>query len=601
MKKILVRTIKTLVGIEITWLLLANLFLNTGLGTWAANIKAEKFSMDWDSAWSLYPAHVNASGLTINIHTWTMDVVLRTDSASARVRILPLLGKRVVIDNLKAGTVGVVLVRQVPEGERPAPAKTSPGTLFELRNMEIDSIDQFMFNQLVVSGGKASATGSASFQIRGETGISDIDASWQSANIMFDETELAESLSVNFQGDMAPFFPKKDKGLALLEKLSGEIDIRGFSGSLVPLKLLFPGTKWIERIDGQGEVDINIELESGRLQPGSVIDVAASGLELDFLGFRATGSGQVDAVVSETEGARSSVIDLVFDQFGLQRKGDEDPLVTGKGLSLTARTPELGLVEGLSETELVLEIPNSEIPDVSFLASRLPEAMAVSIDRGKAVLNGQLKVSGKDKEATGKFQLLGHKLGGKFRNMDYEMDLELNSHVSGQQLDDFRVELNGTEFKLFNGVFDNEAVEVDKAWWMTVAVPAGAANLAQPLELEADVDLSMKDTRAIIAMFAEVKEWIRHFDGILTVNDVSGSAKLIAADQKLSVRDLSVNGDKLEFMAQVEMEHGQNNSIFWGKLGILSFGLERINEQTDWKMINGQEWYQQQKAENWSN
>jgi hypothetical protein len=28
-------------------------------------------------------------------------------------------------------------------------------------------------------------------------------------------------------------------------------------------------------------------------------------------------------------------------------------------------------------------------------------------------------------------------------------------------------------------------------------------------------------------------------------------------------------------------------------------GLERIGEETNWKLINGRKWFDQQKAENW--
>ncbi len=599
-KQISIRVFKILLGIEIGWLVLANLFLNTGLAPWAINFKPEKFSLHWDTAWSPYPARIHTTGMIANIHTWSMDVEVITDRANASIRLLPLLKKHLVVDGIRAGTVGVTLVRELPEGERPVPTKTTPGLLIELRDMNIENVNQFAFNQLKVSGGKSHATGSASFRIRGEVEVSGINASWQNAKIQLGEAELAESLTVDFSGGLDSFYPRKDKGLALLAKLSGLINIKGFSGSLVPLMLFFPDVTWIERIDGEGEVDIRLDLKNGKLQPGSIIDIAATGLELDFLGFRATGSGRVDADVSEKSDVRVGEINLVFDQFGLRRKGDTEPLVTGEGLRLQAKASELGLVKGLGGLELLLEIPDSEVPDISFLASRLPKAMGVSIDEGKAILNGRMQVSGSEKEVQGNFQLLGENLKGNFRNMDYEMDMQLNSRISGKQLDDFRVELKGTEFKLFNGIFDQETVEVEDLWWMTVSVPDGYANLAEPLELAADVEMSMKDTRAIIAMFAEVKDWIRHFDGILTVKDVKGNARVSAAEQQLSVRRLELDGDRLEFMAELQLAEGQNNGIFWGKLGILSFGLERIGEETDWKMINGRKWYEEKRAENWS-
>jgi hypothetical protein len=599
-RKTLIRIIKVAVAIELFWLVLANLFLNTGLGPWAVNFKPEKFSMHWDSAWSPFPARIHATGLSASIHTWTMDIEVQTDQATASIKLLPLLAKRLVVNGIRAGSVSVALAREVPEGDRPAPAKTTPGLLIDLRDIEVAKLDRFSFNQLSVTGGKTHATGSASFRIRGEVEVTDVNASWQNANIKLGEAELAESLSVDFNGGLDSFFPKQDKGLALLAKLSGSINIKGTTGSLVPLQLLFPNVAWIERIDGAGDVDVRLDLQNGKLQPGSIVDVAAKGLELDFLGFRATGSGTVDAQVRETGDQRMGEINLVFSQFGLQRKGETAPLVTGQGLSLRGKAAELGVVEQLGDFELVLEIPDSEMPDISFLANRLPKSMGVSVNEGRAILKGRMKVSGNDKEAQGKFQLLGEDLKGSFRNMDYDMDLELTSRVSGKQLDDFRVELKGTEFKLFNGTFDNEVVEVDDLWWMTVSVPNGFANLAEPLELDAEVDLSMKDTRAVIAMFAEVKDWIRHFDGILTVNDVTGGARITAANQKLSVRELELGGDRLDFMAELQLSEEENNGIFWGKLGILSFGLERIGEETNWKMINGREWYEEQRTRNWS-
>jgi hypothetical protein len=598
-KNILIRIFKIALGIELFWLVFANLFLNTGLGPWAINFKPEKFSLQWDSAWTLYPARIHTTGLRASIHTWTMDVEVQTDQATASIKLLPLLTKRLVVNGIRAGSVSIALEREVPEGVRPAPTKTTPGLLIDLRDMEVGKVDRFSFNQLTVDGGEAHATGSASFRIRGEVEVTDVNASWQNAKIQLGDAELAESLSVDFHGGLDSFFPKQDKGLALLAKLSGLIDIKGSTGSLVPLQLLFPEVAWIERIDGEGDVDVRLDLLNGKLQPGSIVDVEAKGLELDFLGFRATGSGTVDAEVRETSDQRTGEINLVFSQFGLQRQGETAPLVTGQGLSLQAKASELGVVEQLGDFELVLEIPDSEMPDISFLANRLPKSMDVTVNEGKATLKGRMKVSGVDKEAQGKFQLSGEGLKGRFRNMDYDMDLELTSRVSGKQLDDFRVELQGTEFKLFNGTFDNEAVEVDKLWWMTVSVPEGFANLAEPVELDAEVDLSMKDTRAVIAMFAEVKDWIRHFDGILTVNDVTGGARLTAANQQLSIRELELGGDRLDFMAELQLSEEENNGIFWGKLGILSFGLERIGQETNWKMINGREWYEEQKAKNW--
>ena len=117
-RKILIRIIKIAVGIELFWLVFANLFLNTGLGPWAINFKPEKFSLQWDSAWTPYPARIHTTGLTASIHTWTMDVEVQTDQATANIKLLPLLTKRLVVNGIRAGSVSVSLAREVPAGDR---------------------------------------------------------------------------------------------------------------------------------------------------------------------------------------------------------------------------------------------------------------------------------------------------------------------------------------------------------------------------------------------------------------------------------------------------------------------------------------------------
>ncbi len=153
-KSTIVKILKVLVAIEIGWLVLGNLFLNTPIGPWAINMKPEKFSMHWESGWTLYPVKVSMQGIRVNIHTWSMDTEIIVDRAETRIRLLPLLSKRLVVDGLKGGTASIILKREVPDGERPEPAKPYPGLTIDFRNASVESIDKFVFNELTVSGAK---------------------------------------------------------------------------------------------------------------------------------------------------------------------------------------------------------------------------------------------------------------------------------------------------------------------------------------------------------------------------------------------------------------------------------------------------------------
>ena len=582
------------------WLIAGNVMLNTSLGTRVANLKPQRFSMQWEGGWTLSPAHILVNRPVVKIHTRTTDITVTAEQVDGGIHILPLFFKHLVIDNIRGEVTSVVLYRGPDRVTPPNSNKTKPAFKLELRDFEIDKLSEFSFNNTKVSEGQVQASGTIVIQPRANTQIEKLVASWQQAKIQLAERELADSVSISASVSSEPFSPRQHKGIALLEKIAGKLQIAGKLGSLSALEVLLPKTKWIESLDGEGEVDIDLIFDRGVLRPGSKIDVNASDLDLRFLGFRARGSGQVDGSVNQANGEQQSQLSVIFDQFDLARHDASEPLVIGQGLRLKVAAPELGPSIGLKDVLLIVDIPESKFPDITSLGSNLPESLGLQIAQGSAVLKGHIEARGATQEVAGVISVSARSLKGRFRNMAYEMDMDINSQLSGQQLDNFIVELNDTEFKLFNGVFDNQAFAVDDKWWMTISAPTGYAKLSSPAVIEADVSLAMRDTRAIITMLAEVKDWLRYFKKILTIKDVNGTAKISASDQNLILRDVDIDGEKFKLLAEIKASKGTREGIFWGKKGIFSLGVERIDQKINWKLINGKAWYQKNKSKNWS-
>jgi len=591
------RLLGFLVLLEVVWVVGANLLLNSEFIDRQINRKPEKVAVHWESARTWYPARVKVRGLVYEQQTRTMGIEVRASEATASFRVLPLLAKRVVLDDVDAHDLAVSIDRHEPLG--PEPPKREPGLQLALTDVEVHGIERFSFEDIVVTGGEPALGGSFALQIRGPLDLSDADLDWTGARVTAGDETIAESISLGFEGDVAPFHPKHDKGRKLLQKISGAIDIEGHSSDLRPLRLLLPDVAWIERLGGAGDVAIHAIFEEGALQPGTDVDVAATGLELWFLGFAAEGTGRVTADVSESDGESRGDVEVVFDEFAFSRQGQQAPLGRGSGLKLTAGMTARGSEVAAEDIDIVLDIPDAEAPDVGFLASQLPPGLGIEVLGGRAKLSGHLEVH--DAQAKGEFRIDGDDLEGTFRDMTFAMDLAFVTQISGRDLDAFEVGLAGTEVRLFNGVFDGAETDVEDGWWMTIAVPEGASHLAEPVKVNADLELSMRDTRAILAAFAEVKRWIRHFDGFLTVKDVAGSAALAVDGSRVTVRDLSLTGDRLEVLAQLELFEEEDEGIFWGKLGVFSLGMERTGTENDFKLIRTREWYDEKYATEWEN
>jgi hypothetical protein len=596
----IVRLVGLLVVVEIVWGIAANVLLNNGVVEALFNRRPEKFSLHWESARTWYPARVQVRGLVYEYHTRTMEMEVRTSKAAASLRILPLFALRVALDEVDTHDLAVALVREVPEGPEPVPAKTEPGFRIALEDVEVHGIESFSYNDLAITGGEPALKGDAAFQVRGPLEFSDTVIDWRDARITVGDEIVAKSISLAFRGDVGPLDPRRDRDRRLLGKISGAIDIHGHSRDLRPLHLLLPGIEWIERLDGAGDVAVHMIVDEGRLQPGTDIDVVATSLQLWFLGFAAEGSGQVRVDVSEGGGARLGEMDVVFEDFDFFRRGVKAPLARGAGFTLAARAEDFGFTEGIDGLDIALDIPGSVVPDVAHLAANLPVSLAIELTGGRATLSGHLEAHGREAEARGFLRIDGTNLAGLFRDLAFAVDLAFVTQISGRNLDAFDIQLGGTEVRLFNGVFEEGEVDVDEGWWMTLAIPDGLANLVPPVTADAKLDLSMRDSRAILAAFAEIKSWIDYLDHFLTVRDVAGTALLGIEWPRIALRDLSLAGDRLEVMAELEFEEEKSEGIFWGKLGVFRLGMERSGEEKDFKLVDSREWYEEQREARWA-
>ncbi len=594
------RPMQILLGFVVFWLVGVNLFLNTPLAPWAINRTPEKWSITWDRAWSPYPAKVFVSGFAYEQKIEKMGVLITADKVSAKVRIAPFLSKTFRADDIRVSGLAAVLDRS--QGSGIAPPKNDPrppGMTIQLLGIDVENLKEFRFDAFSVVGGDGTVSGDFEMQIRGDMVIRDADLAWREAVGRLREDGGGESVDIEFRGGFSPFNPKKEKGLKMLAHLSGTIEVEGQVGSLAPLKAFFASAKWIESIDGQGEVAISLEMLNGRLQPGSKVDIDADDLLVDFMGFRATGSGRVDGRVEEGDEGRDARITVLFDEFSYGRQAQEEPMAFGSGLRLETTIDDLEREDLAEGVKVTLDLPTSEVPDVSFLGRTMPESMGLTLTGGEASLQAHLEARGGKEQAKGTFDLQGHDLTGTFKDFEFEIDLDVTTRLSGRDWDDFEVRLKGTEVRLFDGVFKHPDVGMTDGWWMSLKIPAGRANLAMPLDVDAEIDLSMRDTRVLVALFAELKSWVQHFDGLLTVHNVVGHTQASLSDQHLSLRDLKLEANKLEGRGELELAKGEASAVFWVKIGFFSLALERIGTEIDWKMINSRNWYDEQVAESW--
>lgn len=612
-----------LLGFEAFYLIAANVFLNTGVGPWTVNRKPEKWTLKWDGGWSLIPTRFHMSGPVFERNGRRVEVSAGAREIRFRVELLPLLTRRFVAEDLTIEQLSLAFDRR--SGEAPpkrARSSAEPGWRFELSDVVVDRIESVRFEELELGHGHGRFSGDFKVQVRGDLELPRATLSWSDAALRQGGDVLAEPMELRFDGTLSPLNPRRDTGFAVIDHLGGVVEVEGRVTRLAILEDFFAHAKWVEYLDGHGRLSAKLLLEDGWLKPGSELTADAEALRFDFLGYATEGSGRVRGSVNDgtLESGESDApgpvrLEVAFDDFTVRRKPATEPHVRGQDFRLVATTSDLRQ-GGLSDLEVTIDMPRAEVPDVGVYSAYLPPDLGLAIESGAGVVGLHLKAESHEETASGHLTFDAKKVTGRFQDLGFQTGLEVRTRISGGDLDDFRLDIEGTSMKLTNGVFRDHRNTDEKDWWMTVDVPRGSAFLggealgreagkALGIEagetpgLEAEVELAMRDTRVLIAMFAELKSWLQRFERILTVKDVTGSARVNLRGQHLSLSDVAISGRKLRGRAQLELSEARQEGIFFLRFRGFEIGLERRGGEQDWKLTGVEKWFDRRVAESW--
>jgi hypothetical protein len=595
----------TLVGLELGWLVVAHVFLNTPIASMTINRRPERWTVTWERAWTPYPGRVYAKGVVYEHSIGRVHVVVRAENASVTVPIRPLFDRRFVLEGIVADRARAALKRlpaqpsKPPAAPKPAPAKPrKPGWFIEILNARVDSIDEFAYESVAMSGGTSSASGSFVKQLGGNMELRDTELTWKNAKVdIAGDSRSTKSLNLAFRGGMEPFSTRVDRGFAALKHLSGSLDVEGRIISLAPLQAFFEGTGWLNGLNGAGDISAHLLIDKGRLSPDSRLLVHADNLAISFMDFDARGSGRVGFTRDFTAGGDMTHVELVLDEFRFGRGNERRVLAQGKDLAVKIDALNFRLGAPAEEVSAVIDLPDSEVPDVAVLGEWLPESLGLKLDKGRARLSVHLESTGIGKPANGTFRVVGNGLSGRFRDLDFSVDMDTRMKISGSRWNELNVAVDGTTVKFFNGDIRGEGVPVEPGWWMTLGFSNGQASLGKSIAVEGDVDLKMRDIRALIAVAAEVQAWLRKVDGILSVKDLEGKTRLKLGDKRIALDGILVTGDRLACEGDLHLGGAQGDGLLWIKFRRRDLAFEWEGQRRDWKLYNDRKWFDKRRAE----
>jgi hypothetical protein len=601
---------------EIAWLVLVNAALQLPLTQTLVNgIRPDKFHVSWEKAWTWYPARVHITGAFANGQSRSQQWQLEAPSITASISLLPLILKRVWIDDVVARDVDY---RQRPrlrpdrdysdvtgyfpeiEGWDMTEAVTGPRKRRNWRiavdDIHVSGNHQYWIHNL---RGKGWGTIAADLGYDTRDRSFSLDA-WQvdlqlDAPILNGDNEIFRRGSIRGSLGFSPFVPSEHKDISLLGFLivDAELDVDMNSLAFVNLFTLdYEGVA----VDGQGKVGGRLRLDRGVAVPGTALKIDAENLQVRMLDHEIQGIGRVNLTLGPETGNQ---LDLGFEFLDLQVKQGEntEPFMTGQRLQLNIggdgkllRDPG----EINESRRIAFQMDRLAVSDLSSLQRYLPEKWPIELHGGNGYLRGAAWLT---PTALGfDLRLDSDRAEIGFQNYRFETDLEAALKLDNPSVLTRSTRVGGSYIRLSQAQLENEGLQDEKPWGAYLEIEDGHFSLLHDSDVigndnvidlfqvlaESETQELLGDSSARLRLQAEVSSlaWIGVLLGHEYNTDVSGDSTIggqLALEAGLPAAGtlIAIRSDKLAVRFLDYLGRGS---------GLITFRADEGRTGEDWSL-----------------
>lgn len=330
-------------------------------------------------------------------------------------------------------------------------------------------------------------------------------------------------------------------------------------------------------MDGTGKVEGHLRMGRGQVLDGTRLTVDADNLQVEFLSHMINGDGAVDIEVGPDTG-NLFAMDVQFNNMSMNNGDGGNPLFTGMGLRLNFKT-ESDLFQAVSDIkgvedksinaakkpyELGFRIPSSHVADMSVFNHYFPPGSPFQFTSGTADLKADILLTQDD--ADGFVRLKADGMQAQIDEQLIQTDFSADFSIVGGVPADRFFDISGTEFRFDNVSVVGENKNFNQKDWATeIRLNEAEMIFSKPLLLKTKADLSMTDSRPIVAMLGNQKNRPQWVQNMLIVEGVKGVVKLDMAGNRIFIPNAFINSDNIDFGAKGVIHHGLNDGVIYAR------------------------------------
>ncbi|MFQ3789444.1 hypothetical protein [Halomonas sp. A29] len=367
--------------------------------------------------------------------------------------------------------------------------------------------------------------------------------------------------------------------------LSGTLRLDGLLDRLGFLNAFLPEEHGLA-IQGGGRLSADFNFAGGEATSGSQLRVHSDSLATRFLHYEAFGDGSLNVEITDP----GAELYLSLPRFGLRRQAEDGALIEGQLLEIRSRAHHFDLPEGLRELSTRIDMPHVAVPNLAALNGYLPEGGGISLLSGQARMATHLQLEGM--RASGQLELHAPDARLAFHAQTLEGTLRLEALLTDGDLETLDFDVSGSQLNLTGVRLENESGSLSHGWWARLALPEGRMRWETPLELDARLELAMRDSGLLVNLLVDAARERRWLRDRLTLGEVHGEARVMLNDDTVRLENLTVQaGDRLELLANLALRDSHLAGRAFARYGPLRLGIEMDGDRRRWQLRNAREWY----------
>jgi hypothetical protein len=376
MRVALKRLLLSLLLLAGLYLLATNLFLATPLGPRLLRYlhpRTQRLRVEWGRAWSLIPGAVEVRDLRVRGDTGRVAWSIAVERGRGRIDLAALVERRFEVHGFRGSGVRAA-TRRHPEADA-GPRAPGPPRPWRVRftDVALERVREIAVDDFELAG-DGHAAGGFRLAVGGDFRLDRSVLRLPGARLWFAGRPLARDLDLTAAATIAPYAPRRHPGVAGFAFVSGTLRATGKVPELPAAPVLGSG--------GPGTLALDLRLESGRLQPGSRLAIAAAR--------RPAAAGPLLAFAAVEAAGGPLRLGVAVRGLALGAPG-RPPVLESDRLALTAATAEVRLDRLLRRGWTAQQILPPLVGDVAVEGLRLDVdgsiAWHLAVDRGSGRLD----------------------------------------------------------------------------------------------------------------------------------------------------------------------------------------------------------------------